>query len=295
MTCQVEHDGGMPTKPRPTLRAQWLGQSLRQLRESTGMTLQQAAEFLQRNAATVSRFESGEYPIRRPDLMALLDLYGVSEERTRDGLIRLSEDVWRKGWWDAYANTVDRRYIDLLWLDARAERLRTYGAMLVPGLLQTREYAGTLIRNMATADTPEVQIGKMIELRMTRQQMLGGDAPISFAAVVDESVLRRVIGGSEVLRGQLTKLLEVTERPNVEVRVLPLRRGAHAGLDGSFWLYEMPDPYPDVTYVDTLAGALYVEEDAAVDRFRQAYDQLSAMALGGEESAALIAAAEKEL
>ena len=203
--------------------------------------------------------------------------------------------MWRKGWWDAYANTVDRRYIDLLWLDARAERLRTYGAMLVPGLLQTREYAGTLIRNMATADTPEVQIGKMIELRMTRQQMLGGDAPISFAAVVDESVLRRVIGGSEVLRGQLTKLLEVTERPNVEVRVLPLRRGAHAGLDGSFWLYEMPDPYPDVTYVDTLAGALYVEEDAAVDRFRQAYDQLSAMALGGEESAALIAAAEKEL
>jgi len=283
------------TKPGPTLRAQWLGQQLRALRESAGMTLKQAGEYLQRDGSMVSRFETAEYPIRRGDVLALLDLYGVSEERTRDGLIRLSEDVWRKGWWDAYANTVDRRYIDLLWLDARAERLRTYGAMLVPGLLQTREYAGTLIRNMATADTPEVQIGKMIELRMTRQQMLGGDAPISFAAVVDESVLRRVIGGSEVLRGQLTKLLEVTERPNVEVRVLPLRRGAHAGLDGSFWLYEMLDPYPDVTYVDTLAGALYVEEDAAVDRFRQAYDQLSAMALGGEESAALIAAAEKEL
>ncbi len=282
-------------KPGSTLRAQWLGQQLRALRESTGMTLRQAGEYLQRDPSMVSRFETAEYPIRRGDVLALLDLYGVSEERTREGLLQLSDDVWRKGWWDAYANTVDRRYIDMLWLDSRAERLRTYGAMLLPGLLQTREYAEILIRNVATADTPEEQIEKGIELRMTRQQMLGGDAPVDFAAVVDESVLRRVIGGPGVLRGQLTKLLEATERPNVEVRVLPLRRGAHAGLDGAFWLYEMPDPYPDVAYVDTLAGAVYVEEDAAVDRFRQAYAQLSAIALGGEESAALIAAAAKEL
>jgi len=135
----------------------------------------------------------------------------------------------------------------------------------------------------------------MIELRMTRQQVLGSDTPVSFAAVVDESVLRRVIGGPEVMRGQLTRLLDIVERPNVEVRVLSLRRGAHAGLDGAFWLFEMPEPYPDVAYVDNLAGAVYVEEDAAVDRFRQAYHQLSAMALGGKESAALIAAVAKEL
>ncbi|MGH3932550.1 MAG: Scr1 family TA system antitoxin-like transcriptional regulator, partial [Pseudonocardiaceae bacterium] len=98
-----------------------------------------------------------------------------------------------------------------------------------------------------------------------------------------------------VLHSQLTALLEAAERPNVEVRVLPLRRGAHAGLDGSFWLYEMPDPYPDVAGVETLGGALYVEEDVAVDRFRQAYHQLSAAALDGKESAALIVAAAKEL
>ncbi|MGH3771319.1 MAG: DUF5753 domain-containing protein, partial [Pseudonocardiaceae bacterium] len=190
---------------------------------------------------------------------------------------------------------VGLRYIDLVWLHSRAERLRSYGAMLVPGLLQTREYAETLIRNAAAADTPEEQIEKGIELRMTRQQLLGGEAPVDFAAVVDESVLRRVIGGPEVMHGQLTRLLEVAERPNVEVRVLPLRRGAHAGLDGAFGLYEMPDPYPDVARVDYLAGALYVEDDAAVDRFRQAYYQLSAMALNGKESATLIVAAAKEL
>ena len=282
-------------KPGPTLRAQWLGQQLRALRESAGMTLKQAGDYLQRDPSMVSRFESAVYPIRRGDVLALLDFYRVSEERTRDGLLRLSEDVWRKGWWDGYVNTVDRQYIDMLWLDARAERLRTYGAMLVPGLLQTQQYAETLIRNAAAADTPEERIEKGIELRMTRQQALDGETPVDFAAVVDESVLHRIIGGPEVMRGQFARLREVAERPNVKLRVLPLRRGAHAGLDGSFWLYEMPDPYPDVAYVDTLGGAVYVEEDAAVDRFRQAYHQLSAMALGSKESAALIAAAAKEL
>lgn len=254
------------------------------LRESAGMTLRQAGEYLQRDPSMVSRFETAEYPIRRGDVLALLDLYGVSEERTRDGLLRLADDVWRKGWWDGYANSIDRRFIDLVWLEARAERLRSYEAMLVPGLLQTREYAETLIRNSATADTSEQQIERMIELRMARQQILSSDEPVSFAAVVDESVLRRTIGGPEVTRGQLTALLDAAERPNVEVRVLPLRRGAHAGLDGSFRLHEMPDPYTDVAYVDSLAGAVYVEDDVAVERFRQAYHRLSAAALDGTES-----------
>ncbi|MGI9000412.1 MAG: DUF5753 domain-containing protein [Pseudonocardia sp.] len=177
----------------------------------------------------------------------------------------------------------------------RADRLSTYEAMLVPGLLQTREYAETLIRRAAAADTPEERIGRLIEQRMTRQQVLGGDASVSFTAIVDESVLHRTIGGPDVMLGQLTRLREVTELPDVEVRILPLGRGAHAGLDGAFWLFEMPKPYPDVAYVDNLAGAVYVEEDAAVDRFRQAYHQLSAMALGGKEAVALIAAATKEL
>ncbi|MGH3990576.1 MAG: helix-turn-helix domain-containing protein, partial [Pseudonocardiaceae bacterium] len=268
---------------------------LRALRESTGMTLRQAGDYLQRDPSMVSRFETAEYPIRRGDVLALLDLYGVSEEHTREGLLQLSDDVWRKGWWDAYANAVDRQYIDRVWLQSRAERLRTYEAMVVPGLVQTREYAETLIRNSAAANTPEEQIERMIGLRMTRQQILRGDEPVDFAAVVDESVLRRVIGSREVMQGQLTKLLNIAEQSNVEVRVLPLGRGAHAGLDGSFGLYEMPDPYPDVANVDTLGGALYVEEDAAVDRFRQAYHQLSAAALDGKESAALIVAAAKEL
>lgn len=171
-------------KPGMTLRAQWLGQQLRALRESTGTTLWQAGEYLQRDPSMVSRFESAEYPIRRGDGLALLDLYHVSEERIRGGLLQLSDDMWRKGWWDDYINTVDRRYIDFVWLQSRVGRLRTYSAMLVPGLLQTREYAETLIRNDAAADTPEEQIEKGIGLRMSRQQILRGEEPVGLTAVV---------------------------------------------------------------------------------------------------------------
>ena len=121
--------------------------------------------------------------------------------------------MWRKGWWDDFTSTVGRRYIDFVWLQSRVDRLRAYSAMLVPGLLQTRKYAETLIRSVATADTPEEQIAKGIELRITRQQILRGDKPVSFGAVLDESVLHRVIGGPEVMHHQLTKLLEVAEWP----------------------------------------------------------------------------------
>ncbi|MGH3971938.1 MAG: Scr1 family TA system antitoxin-like transcriptional regulator, partial [Pseudonocardiaceae bacterium] len=135
----------MPPKSKVTLRAQWLGQSLRELRDASGMTLARAGEFLQRNAATVSRFESGEYPIRRPDLMALLDLYGVSDRRKRDGLLRLSEDVWQKGWWDGYEPDVERQFVDFVWLESRATAIRSFDPLVVTGLLQTREYAEAVI------------------------------------------------------------------------------------------------------------------------------------------------------
>ena len=103
----------MPIEPRPTLRAQWLGQSLRELRDAKGMTLARAADLLQRNASTVSRFESGEYSIRRPDLMVLLDLYGVSDRRQRDSLLRLSEEAWQKGWWDGYQE-LEQPFVDFV-------------------------------------------------------------------------------------------------------------------------------------------------------------------------------------
>jgi transcriptional regulator with XRE-family HTH domain len=282
------------------LRAQWLGQQLRERREANGLTLKDTAEYLQRDASTISRFESGVYPIRRGDLLALLDFYRIHEERERAQLFRLSEDVWQTGWWDHYAKDVDRAFIEMPWLEARAERICSYNSMVIPGLMQTRAYAETLIR-AAEGSATEDQITRWVELRMTRQQVLNGDGgerqtkagPAKTTAIIEEWVLRRPIGGAAVMREQLQRLAELGSRPTIEVRVLPVGIGPHAGHEGSFIVFEMPEPYPDIAYVATLAGALYVETPG-VDRFAQAYDRLQGVTLEPEPSVRAILAIAEE-
>jgi transcriptional regulator with XRE-family HTH domain len=283
----------MPIEPRPTLRAQWLGQSLRELRDTNGMTLARAADFLQRNASTVSRFESGEYPIRRPDLMALLDLYGVSDRRKRDGLLRLSEEVWQKGWWDGYEPDVERQFVDFVWLESRATAIRSFDPLVVTGLLQTREYAEAVI-TAAEWEAEPAQIARWVQLRMERQAVLHREAPPRFMAIIDEFVLRREIGGSDVLRGQLAHLLSTAELPHVDLRVLPASVGAHAGPSGYFLVFTIAEPDLDVGYAETLGGAVYVEPPDS-ERFIRVYDRLLDSALGPAESAELIRAIGEDL
>jgi transcriptional regulator with XRE-family HTH domain len=283
----------MSTKPKPTLRAQWLGQSLRELRDTTGMTLARAGEYLQRNAATVSRFESGEYPIRRPDLMALLDLYGVSDRRKRDGLLQLSEDVWQKGWWDGYEPDVERYFVDLVWLESRATAIRSFAPLVVTGLLQTREYAEAVI-TAADWEAEPAQIARWVQLRMDRQAVLHQEAPPRLRVIIDEFALRREIGGPDVLRGQLAHLLAAAELPQVDLRVLPASVGAHACLSGDFLVFTIAELDLDVGYTDTTGGGVYVEPPDS-ERFVRVYDRLLDSALGPPESAKLIRAIGEDL
>ncbi len=284
----------MAKRPSPTLRAQWLGKRLRELRERSGMTLKQAGEYLQRNLSMVSRFETGEYPIRRGDVMALLDLYAVSDDGERAALLRLSEDIWRKDGWERFTGSVDRGLIDFPWLEARAERICSYDAMLLPGLLQTPEYAECLIRNAAEPTNTEEDIATWLEFRLARQRILSGDQPTRVAVVLDESVLRRRIGGRAVMRRQLAHLLELGRWRNVRLQVLPFAAGEHAGLDGTLTFFEMPGPYSHVAYLENLDGRLYLESTGA-QRVCRAYDRVREAALGEKESAALIEAVAEEL
>ncbi|MGH3669526.1 MAG: helix-turn-helix domain-containing protein [Pseudonocardiaceae bacterium] len=283
----------MPSKPKVTLRAQWLGQSLRELRDTSGMTLARAGEFLQRNAATVSRFESGEYPIRRPDLMALLDLYGVSDRRKRDGLLRLSEDVWQKGWWDGYEPDVERQFVDFVWLESRATEIRSFDALVVTGLLQTREYAETVI-TAAEWEADPAQIARWVQLRMDRQAVLHQEVPPRLRLIIDEFVLRREIGGPDVLRGQLAHLLATAALPHVDLRILPASIGAHAGPSGYFLVFTIAEPDMDVGFAETVGGAVYVESPES-ERFVRVYDRLLDSTLGPAESAELIRAIGEDL
>ncbi|GAB0108634.1 helix-turn-helix transcriptional regulator [Nocardia sp. JMUB6875] len=278
----------MAGKPGPTLRAQWLGQLLRRYRDESGMTLKDAAAYLKRDSSTVSRFEAGLYPPREDDVRELLNLYGVADEHVREALRKLSLEVWQKGWWEGYAQDIDPSIIDYAWLEARAAEIKSFNTIVVPGLLQTPAYAEAVIRAV-DPDADDAQVDRWLEVRMIRQQVLTRSRPVRLTVVLDESILRRPIGGADVHAEQLEHLASMAERSNIAVRLLPEAIGAHAAPDGSFKVFNLPDPYPTLACVETPAGVIYVEADG-IQRFTAAFDRLEAVALTPEETATILRA-----
>ncbi|GAA1638034.1 helix-turn-helix transcriptional regulator [Nonomuraea maheshkhaliensis] len=282
----------MSGKRGVTLRAQWLGKHLRELREHAGLTLKDTGEYLQRDGSTVSRFEAGLYPARTSDVLALLDLYGVTAPQERDGLVRLSRDVWQNGWWDDYSGDVSHGIVDYAWLEARAESITSFDTLVLPGLLQTPAYMEAVIR-AEDPDATDEQVERWLEFRRTRQEILTSGAP-RLSTILDEYVLRRSIGGPETMRNQLAHLAQYALTADVEIRVLPLAAGAHASPDGAFRIFQLAHPFPAVAYVPTPAGAIYVEGDAA-DRLKLKYDRIRRKALSTEDSLKLIATVTESL
>ncbi|MEO3929401.1 helix-turn-helix transcriptional regulator [Micromonosporaceae bacterium B7E4] len=285
------------TQHRPfirTLRAQWLGQRLRDLREQRGMSLELVAEHLNRDRSALGRYERAEWPIQRHDVLALLDLYGFHRATERAQLLTLAEEVWRTDrWTDNYGDLVDSSFIDFPWLESRANTVCSYHAMLIPGLFQLRKYAELVIRCLEGPNSTEDKVSRWLELRMERQGVLERPNPPALETIIDESVLRRQIGGSALLRAQLLHLGNIAQRPKVEIRVLPTRVWLHPGLEGSFWLFRMPKPYPEVAYLEGLAGQMYFESPKSA-KYLDAYDRLREAALGPRESAQLIATIAEE-
>lgn len=276
----------------PTLRAQWLGEQLRMLRDAAAMNLKEVGGYLQRDASTVSRFETGLYPPRMEDVEALLNLYRVTDAKRRDTLERLARDVWQKGWWDGYAGDVLKSMVDYAWLESRAEEIRAFHPVVVPGLLQTRGYAEAVMR-AAEPEQSDSQIERLLELRMLRQHVVT-TAKTRVSVILDEAVLRRPVGGAAVMAEQLDHLAETAQRSNIGLRVLPIEAGAHAAPDGAFFIFVMPDPFPALVCIETPTGGVYVEHDG-VDRFVSAYHRLEQIALGPDESVALVSAVSKEM
>lgn len=282
------------TTTRSTLRAQWLGQHLRQVREEAGLTLRDIGDYIQRNATTVSRIESGVLPARVTEVLAYLDLAGVDNANRRAMLRQLAQDVWQKGWWDGYSNSDDVAavLINRAWLEARADRLCAYETN-VPGLLQTDQYAKAIIE-AEDPDASEEQVARFVEVRMKRQQILNRAEPVELRAILDEAVLRRPAGSREITREQFQRLAEFADQPHIQLRVLPFSAGAHPGLEGQFVVIELPEPYPEVGYVDNPAGAVFAEGEKA-ERLRRKYDRLCAVALDVDASTALIVKAAEDL
>jgi hypothetical protein len=190
----------------------------------------------------MSRMETGLAPARLLEVRELMNLYDVDDPDLRAAMDSLSRDIWIKDWWDDYTRNVQVHVIDLAWMEARSEKLRTFSLPVIQGLLQTREYAEAVIR-ANDPDAPDRQIAQWVNFRMKRQEVL---QRLDFTAVLDEYVFHRQFGGASVMRDQISHLLDVSDRPNVTIRVLPYVGSSLTGSESAFALFTMPTPFPVV-------------------------------------------------
>ncbi len=276
----------------PTTRRRQLGADLRRLREAKGLTLEEAGARVGISKATLSRYETKEGTVKWPAVDALCREYGASDDE-RLALVELAKGAKIQGWWRSLADPVPESMNLMLTLEDEVVREDHYACMYVPGLLQTRAYAEAVHR-ASEVECPEREVQHMVDIRMKRQELLEREAPPHIWCVIDEAAVRRVVGGREVMREQLGHLHTLCERPRVTVQILPFSRGAHAAAVGSFALLRGPQPELDVVYVDLLGGGLFMEKPKELDRYRLAFQYLSAQALDLESSAALIERVSKE-
>ncbi|MFC7386328.1 helix-turn-helix domain-containing protein [Sphaerisporangium rhizosphaerae] len=260
---------------------------LRVLRERAGLTGDQVAEVVGWSASKLSRMETARVGARAKDLLMLFDLYQVPESR-REALLTLARTDHRRGWWDMY-DSIPTEYANYISLEVAASEIKRYDLLLIHGLLQSEAYARAVIRSGLMSLAPAQEVDRRVEIRLTRQETLRRPDPLKLWVVMDEAALRRVVGGSEVMREQCKHLVEQGERPNVTIQVLPNRAGAHPGVVGAFSIMEFPGKHdPAVVYVETMASSLYIEDDTDVHRYGLVFDQLRAMALGPDESLEMI-------
>jgi transcriptional regulator with XRE-family HTH domain len=257
----------------PTVQRLVLGGQLHKLRESRGITAEQAAESIRGSHSKISRMEHGRVGFKERDVADLLTLYGVTDTEERAALLNLAREANTPGWWHAYSDILPAWAQPYVGLEAAASVIRTYQIQIIPGLLQTEGYARALIRQGSAAT--EEQIARRGELRASRQEILRRpDAP-QLWVVVDEGALRRPVGSQEVVREQLQYLIEVADHPAVTLQIMPFAAGAHSAMGGPFTILRFAEPdLADVVYIEQLTTALYLEKPVEVDSYLEVMEQL---------------------
>ncbi|WP_329128856.1 helix-turn-helix domain-containing protein [Streptomyces sp. NBC_01476] len=279
----------------PAVRRRRLGEELRRLRDLAGLTSGEAASMAGWHQSKVSRIETGRSNVRAEDVTVLLDVYAVRDLALRDLLGTLADRGYQRGWWHDFRDLLPEEYRDFISLETGASQARSMENTVVPGLLQTPDYARAL-----TADVmPQLsrrELDALVDVRIARQAVLHQDQPLEMWAVLDEAVLRRGVGGVKVMEGQLRKLVEAAELPQVRLQVLPFAAGGHMGVTNSFVIFSFPRIADlDVVVVDHLTSSLYVDRKEDVAAYAAAFTRLHARALPREESAAMIAGIRAEL
>ncbi|AYL36274.1 helix-turn-helix domain-containing protein [Streptomyces fungicidicus] len=278
---------------RTTTRRRQLGAMLRKLRARKGMTLEEAGRLVGVSKATVSRYETQAGPVKWIVVDALCREYGAADAE-REAVVRLAKDAKQQGWWSSFADSIPESMNLLLTLEDEAVREDHFSCVYVPGLLQTRAYS-TALQKANEIPLEPAEIERLVDIRMKRQEILTRPKPPRLWAILDESVIRRVVGSQEAMREQLDRLLEANDSPHIRLQVLPFAKGAHSAALGSFVILGGVESALDVVYVDFHAGSLFLEKEEELERYRLAFEYLRAQALDMEASSALIHRARKEL
>jgi transcriptional regulator with XRE-family HTH domain len=262
----------------PTVRRMLVGAQLRRLRTDKGITREQAGEAIRASEWKIHRLENGQVGFKDRDIVDLLALYGVTDRGEVEALLAMARDANTPGWWQQYGDLLPQWFRAFVDLEAAATLIRTYEGQFVPGLLQTEDYMRAVVSGGHLEDPPE-EAEHRVQLRLGRQALLErADAPRLWA-VVDEAALRRPVGGRQVMRAQLERLIEATKLPNVTLQVLPFAAGAHPAMVGAFSVLRFTDQeLPDVVYVEDLNNATYLDKRDEVERYLDVMERLCAAA-----------------
>jgi transcriptional regulator with XRE-family HTH domain len=250
----------------PTVRRMLVGAELRRLRTAKGLSREEAGKAIRASEWKIHRLENGQVSFKEHDIVDLLRLYGVTDADEIAEFVVLAREANTPGWWQRYGDVLPqwfRTYVDL---ESAASLIRTYEGQLVPGLLQTDDYIRAVVHDASLE--PSEDVGRRVRLRMARQTVLTREHPPRLWAVVDEAALRRPVGGREVMRGQLERLIAATKLPNVTLQILPFAGGAHPAMVSAFSILRFADrELPDVVYLEHLTNAVYLDKREEVERY----------------------------
>ena len=274
----------VPEVRSPTVRRRELGALLRKLRTEKGLTVEQAADQLMFSMSKLSRMETGHGAPSRRDIRDLCAIYEVTDETERKRMMNLAVEGRQAGWWQSYDLN---QFADYVGLEADAVSVKNYQSILVPGLLQTPDYARAVNEAVIPQPDPET-LEEQTEVRLRRQDRLTQDPPLRFGVILDEAALHRVIGGPAVMEAQLRHLTELSKLPNVTLQVIPFSAGGHPAMDSTFNVLEFADAVPGVVYVEGLVGWVYMKRSRDVERYARVFERLCHIALPPRESVELI-------
>jgi transcriptional regulator with XRE-family HTH domain len=286
----------MVARKIPTVPQRALANALERRREAAGLSREDVNSALEWSSMKLYRIETARVTVSPGDIRELALLYQLADAET-EALVALARQAKRPGWWKGMSGSLPAGFSVHLELESAAQAIRSYEVQFAPGLWQTEDYARAVLSARSATSTPE-QIERQVTIRMRRHQILDRTSPPppEIWAVLDEAVIRRVVGGRDVMRAQLARLRDISENTIVTLQVLPFSAGAHMAAYGSFSLFDPSDPaFPVTASTDRPGGTLIEDDPSDISQYTVIFDHLRATSLNPAESRSLIGEAMRLL